>query len=158
MRTGARHGRTLIIAALLAPFQPVGSKTQLKAGTLMARAALETPGVPGKSGNMTPIKTLARPAIVGVAYIALKTGDMAAARRFYAGILGFQEPFRLDKEPSGRQPSYFKVNDHQYIEVFPELKDPKSDRLSHVAFEKAMRSNSAPTLPAAGSAFPIKPN
>jgi len=27
------------------------------------------------------------------------------------------------------------VNDHQYIEVFPELKDPKQDRLSHVSFE-----------------------
>ena len=31
--------------------------------------------------------------------------------------------------------TYFKVNDHQYIEVFPELKDPKQDRLSHISFE-----------------------
>jgi catechol 2,3-dioxygenase-like lactoylglutathione lyase family enzyme len=27
------------------------------------------------------------------------------------------------------------VNDHQYIEVFPELTSPKEDRLSHIAFE-----------------------
>jgi lactoylglutathione lyase len=31
--------------------------------------------------------------------------------------------------------TYFKVNDHQYIEVFPELKSPDEDRLSHIAFE-----------------------
>lgn len=31
--------------------------------------------------------------------------------------------------------TYFKVNDHQYIEVFPELKSPTEDRLSHIAFE-----------------------
>jgi len=31
--------------------------------------------------------------------------------------------------------TYFKVNDHQYIEVFPELKDAKQDRLSHISFE-----------------------
>ena len=31
--------------------------------------------------------------------------------------------------------TYFKVNDHQYIEVFPELTDPKMDRLSHISFQ-----------------------
>ena len=31
--------------------------------------------------------------------------------------------------------TYFKVNDHQYIEVFPELKSETEDRLSHIAFE-----------------------
>lgn len=79
-----------------------------------------------------------RPAIVGVAHIGLKTNDLAAARRFYTGILGFQEPFTLDKAPgegTGLLLTYFKVNDHQYIEMFPELTDPKMDRLSHISFE-----------------------
>ncbi len=31
--------------------------------------------------------------------------------------------------------TFFKVNDHQYIEVFPELKSSTEDRLSHIAFE-----------------------
>ena len=81
---------------------------------------------------------IARPPIVGVAHIGLRTDDMAAARKFYTGILGFAEPFSLDKpkeEGGGLLLTYFKVNDHQYIEVFPELKNPKQDRLSHISFE-----------------------
>jgi catechol 2,3-dioxygenase-like lactoylglutathione lyase family enzyme len=77
-----------------------------------------------------------RPPIVGVAHIGLRTDDMAAARKFYGKILGYQEPFTLNKsDGSGLMLTYFKVNDHQYIEVFPELKDQKQDRLSHISFE-----------------------
>jgi catechol 2,3-dioxygenase-like lactoylglutathione lyase family enzyme len=78
-----------------------------------------------------------RPPIVGVAHIGLKTDDLAAARNFYGRDLGFQEPFTLDKATGGLLLTYFKVNDHQYIEVFPELKDDSEDRLSHIAFETA---------------------
>ena len=81
---------------------------------------------------------MTRPPIIGVAHIGLKSDDMAAARKFYTGVLGFQEPFSLDKPASegpGLLLTYFKVNDHQYIELFPELTDPKMDRLSHISFE-----------------------
>jgi catechol 2,3-dioxygenase-like lactoylglutathione lyase family enzyme len=86
----------------------------------------------------SPAPVITRPPIVGVAHIGLKTDDMAAARKFYTGVLGFQEPFSLDKpatEGGGLLLTYFKVNDHQYIEMFPELTDPKMDRLSHISFE-----------------------
>src|SRR5215472_6946044 len=76
-----------------------------------------------------------RPEIVGVAHIGLKTNDLAAARNFYGRDLGFEEPFTLDKPSGGLLLTYFKVNDHQYIEVFPELKSETEDRLSHIAFE-----------------------
>ena len=76
-----------------------------------------------------------RPAIVGVAHIGLRTDNLAAARKFYSGVLGFQEPFTVDDPPGKLLLTYFKVNDHQYIEVFPELNDPKQDRLSHISFE-----------------------
>ncbi len=76
-----------------------------------------------------------RPPIVGVAHIGLKTNDMAAARQFYGHVLGYEEPFTLDKPAGGLMLTYFKVNDHQYIEVFPELKSETEDRLSHIAFE-----------------------
>ena len=85
-----------------------------------------------------PATPVARPAIVGVAHIGLKTDNLEAARKFYTGVLGFQEPFTLNKPPdegTGLMLTYFKVNDHQYIEVFPELTDPKQDRLSHISFE-----------------------
>jgi catechol-2,3-dioxygenase len=43
----------------------------------------------------------ARPPIVGVSHIALKTDDLAAARNFYGRDLGFAEPFSLDKPTAG---------------------------------------------------------
>jgi lactoylglutathione lyase len=79
-----------------------------------------------------------RPKILGVAHIGLRTDNLEGARKFYGGVLGFQEPFTysLPASEGGRfLLTYFKVNDHQYIEVFPELKDPKQDRLSHISFE-----------------------
>ncbi len=88
--------------------------------------------------SQPPAAAVARPAIVGVAHIGLKTDNLDAARKFYTGVLGFQEPFSLDKTPdegTGLLLTYFKVNDHQYIEMFPELTDPKMDRLSHISFE-----------------------
>jgi lactoylglutathione lyase len=60
---------------------------------------------------------------------------MAAARQFYTRLLGFQEPFSLNMADGSLMLTYFKVNDHQYIEVSPELKDPKEDRLIDIAFE-----------------------
>src|ERR1700730_8861702 len=84
------------------------------------------------SAAQTPVK---RPAIIGVAHIGLKTDDLAAARNFHGHYLGYQEPFTLDKPSGGLMLTYFKVNDHQYIEIFPELKSETEDRLSHIAFE-----------------------
>src|SRR5438876_3225321 len=90
----------------------------------------------GASGALSAAPT--RPKSVGVAHIGLRTDNLDAARKFYTGVLGFQEPFSLDKEPSdgtGLLLTYCKVNDHQYIEMFPALMDPKMDRLSHISFE-----------------------
>lgn len=95
---------------------------------ILALACLRLSAQPGG----TAVK---RPPIVGVAHIGLRTNDLAAARNFYGRDLGFQEPFTLDKASGGLLLTYFKVNDHQYIEVFPELKDDSEDRLSHIAFE-----------------------
>jgi len=104
----------------------------------------------------TPVS---RPAIVGVAHIGLKTDDMAAARKFYTGVLGFQEPFSLDKAPgegTGLLLTYFKVNDHQYIEMFPELTDSKKDRLSHISFETANAEQMRAYLASKGVKVPEK--
>jgi len=74
-----------------------------------------------------------RPAIAGVAHIALKTNDLTAERAFYGKGCGFAE----------LSPGRFKVNDRQYIEILPTLKSETEDRLDHIAFEtsnlRAMR-------------------
>ena len=101
-------------------------------------ALLSLLAVPLLAQTQPTAPPVTRPKIVGVAHIGLRTDDLAAARKFYTGVLGFQEPFMLDKpkdEGTGLLLTYFKVNDHQYIELFPELTDPKMDRLSHISFE-----------------------
>jgi catechol 2,3-dioxygenase-like lactoylglutathione lyase family enzyme len=100
-----------------------------------------TPRTPASQAKAAPsaapgvASPVARPPIVGISHIGLRTDNLAAARNFYGGVLGFQEPFTVDKPSGGLMLTYFKVNDHQYIEVFPELKSPTEDRLSHIAFE-----------------------
>src|SRR5512133_4340116 len=76
-----------------------------------------------------------RPKIVGVAHIGLRTDNLDAARKFYGQHLGYEEAFQLDKPEGGLMLVYFKVNDHQYIEVFPGWTGPEQLVLSHIAFE-----------------------
>ena len=76
-----------------------------------------------------------RPRITGIAHIGLRTDNLDAARRFYGQELGFAEAFSLNKPEGGLMLVYFKVNDHQYIEVFPGWKGPEQLVLSHIAFE-----------------------
>src|SRR5579863_4281131 len=79
----------------------------------------------------------ARPPIVGISHIGLRTADLSAARKFYTGVLGLAECFSLDDPPGKLLLTYFKVNDHQYIEIFPGEKSAAQGWLSHIAFETA---------------------
>lgn len=101
----------------------------------MKRYAVFLLAIAATAQNQTQDSSAKRPPIVGVAHIGLETNDIAAAREFYGHGLGYQEPFSLDKPSGGLMLTYFKVNDHQYIEVFPDLKSETQDRLSHIAFE-----------------------
>ena len=76
-----------------------------------------------------------RPPIVGVAHIGLYVSDLARSREFFGHVLGFADAFSLDKPSGGLMLTDFKVNDHQYIQLFPGLASPTADRLSHIAFE-----------------------
>jgi catechol 2,3-dioxygenase-like lactoylglutathione lyase family enzyme len=75
-----------------------------------------------------------RPRITGVAHIALFVHDMDKARAFYKDFLGFGEPFSLNKPDGSLSMTFIKVNDRQYIELFPEV-EPGSDRLNHISVE-----------------------
>jgi catechol 2,3-dioxygenase-like lactoylglutathione lyase family enzyme len=69
----------------------------------------------------------ARPKILGLAHVALFVSDLEKSRAFYKDFLGYGEPFSLDTL------TFIKVNDRQYIELFPGLK-PEQDRLNHISF------------------------
>jgi lactoylglutathione lyase len=85
----------------------------------------------------------ARPRITGVAHIALFVHDVAQARAFYKDFLGFGEPFSLDNPDGSLSLTFIKINDRQYIELFPE-REPNTDRLNHISIQvdnaEAMRA------------------
>jgi catechol 2,3-dioxygenase-like lactoylglutathione lyase family enzyme len=84
----------------------------------------------GAAGSETAIR---RPPIVGVANISLRVSNLTRSRQFYSGGLGFELAFTT-VGPGGLKTSYFKVNDHQFIELAPNLR-PDEDRLIHIGLE-----------------------
>jgi len=75
-----------------------------------------------------------RPKITGVAHIALAVHDIEKSRTYYKDFLGYGEPFKLDNPDGSLSLTFIKVNDRQYIELFPE-KTANTDRLLHISIE-----------------------
>jgi lactoylglutathione lyase len=79
-------------------------------------------------------KSPPRPKITGVAHMAIAVHDVEKARNFYKDFLGYGEPFKLDNADGSLSLTFIKVNDRQYIELFPE-KTANTDRLLHISIE-----------------------
>jgi lactoylglutathione lyase len=97
----------------------------------------------------------ARPRITGVAHIAVYAKDYEASREFYRDFLGFQEPYELKNPDGSPSLTFFKVNERQYIEVFPEQK-PGTDRLNHISIETDNAEAMRAYLASKGVAVPAK--
>ncbi len=80
-----------------------------------------------------PTTDSVRPRLSGVAHMALLVSDIEQSRGFYKDFLGFEEPYRLNNSDGSLSMTFIKVNDYQYIELFPGLKADQ-DRLSHISF------------------------
>jgi lactoylglutathione lyase len=84
-----------------------------------------------------------RPRITGVAHIAIYVHDVDKALGFYHDFLGYNEAFRLNRDGGELHLVFVKINDRQFIEIFPE-KEAGTDRLNHIALEvedaEAMRA------------------
>ena len=75
-----------------------------------------------------------RPKILGISHFAIFAHDFDKSRKFYGDFLGFDEVFPLKNADGSASMTFYKINDHQYIELFPE-RTPNSDRLNHISFE-----------------------
>jgi lactoylglutathione lyase len=75
-----------------------------------------------------------RPRITGLAHIALYAADFEKTRAFYRDFLGYAEPYTLTNADGTPSVAFFKVNERQYIELFPE-REPNTDRLHHISIE-----------------------
>jgi hypothetical protein len=73
------------------------------------------------------------PPLAGIAHIAIRVHDLAAARDFYAK-LGFQEAFNLTNDGVVYE-SFIKINDHQFIELYPATAKDSKVGFLHLCFE-----------------------
>lgn len=77
-----------------------------------------------------------RPKITGISHAAFYVSDMAKARQFYEGFLGFQSPFSIPRKNPAEQLVWIKINDRQTVELFPGSEvAPDAERLYHIAVE-----------------------
>jgi len=83
---------------------------------------------------LLPAQQLKRPRITGVAHIAIYAADYEKSRAFYRDFLGFEEPYSLPNPNGTPSMTFFKINERQYIELFPETA-AKTDRLNHISIE-----------------------
>jgi lactoylglutathione lyase len=108
-------------------------------------------------GVMVAAREPQRPKITGVAHMALFVHDMDKARAYYKDFLGYGEPFDLKNADGSLAMTFIKINDRQYLELFPE-REAGTDRLNHIGVEtddvEAMRLY----LKARGVAVPDKVN
>ena len=82
-----------------------------------------------------PNQAIERPRIIGVSHASFYTKAMESTRRFYSSYLGFDEPFSLmSKDGKDLAMSFIKINDSQYVELFPE-KAKGGNRMYHFAIE-----------------------
>ena len=76
-----------------------------------------------------------RPAIVGIANFVVKTDNLEEVRKFYTGVLGYQEVFKHKRPGVPVELTAFKVNERQYIEVAQTLANESDDKLIQIGFE-----------------------
>ena len=75
------------------------------------------------------------PRLAGIAHAAIRVADLNASRAFYRK-LGFEEAFAFDKDGVTTQ-SFIKINDRQFIELYPRLQPADPVGFLHLCFETA---------------------
>jgi catechol 2,3-dioxygenase-like lactoylglutathione lyase family enzyme len=86
------------------------------------------------AASILPAQEASRPRVLGIAHIAILASDYEQSRKFYRDFLGFEEPYSLSKPDGSPSMTFLKVNENQYIELFPETA-AGTDRLSHISIE-----------------------
>lgn len=98
-----------------------------------------------------------RPPITKIANFVVKTNNMEEARKFYSGVLGYDEVFRHKRAiTGGAEVAVFKVNDEQYIEVAPTLEKESDDKLIQIGFVTKDARKLRDYLAAKGVAAPAR--
>ena len=107
--------------------------------------------------TLLPAQSTQRPRITGVAHVAFYVSDVDQARTFYKDLLGYSEPFDLKNADGSLALTFIKINDRQYVELFPESKSG-SDRLNHYSLETDDADAMRAYLDSRGVKVPAKVN
>jgi catechol 2,3-dioxygenase-like lactoylglutathione lyase family enzyme len=73
------------------------------------------------------------PPFNGIAHVAIRVHDLAASTAFYQK-LGFEQAFDLKKDGVAYE-SFIKINDHQFIELYPVTEKNPDLGFLHLCFE-----------------------
>jgi catechol 2,3-dioxygenase-like lactoylglutathione lyase family enzyme len=73
------------------------------------------------------------PYLAGIAHVAFRVADLDKSREFYKK-LGFEEAFAMDQGGTPTQ-SFLKINDSQFIELYPQRQPSQPIGFMHVCFE-----------------------
>jgi catechol 2,3-dioxygenase-like lactoylglutathione lyase family enzyme len=71
--------------------------------------------------------------LAGIAHVALRVADITRSREFYQE-LGFEQAFALTKDGKTTE-AFLKVNDRQFIEMYPQQQPAQTIGFMHVCFE-----------------------
>ena len=91
---------------------------------ILAAALALFPGLPAQSTT---------PPLTGIAHVALRVHDLAASRAFYES-LGFEQAFDLQRDGVPYE-AFIKINDHQFLELYPASPKEASLGFLHLCFE-----------------------
>jgi catechol 2,3-dioxygenase-like lactoylglutathione lyase family enzyme len=94
--------------------------------SFIVAAPLVAPALPYDPGP-------APPPLAGIAHAAIRVTDLDASRAFYSK-LGFEEAFTSDNDGVTTQ-SFIKINDRQFIELYPRAQPTDPVGFMHVCFE-----------------------
>ncbi|WP_425988879.1 VOC family protein [Ensifer sp. R-19] len=92
----------------------------------------------------------------GFTHVALKVHDLDAQLSFYERVMGFREMFRLPNEDGSVFLVYLRINDRQYLELFPgaigeHAPNPAARGYQHICLEVADVDATVETLRARGA-------
>jgi catechol 2,3-dioxygenase-like lactoylglutathione lyase family enzyme len=71
--------------------------------------------------------------LAGIAHVALRVSDLTRSRDFYQK-LGFEQAFAFTKDGATTE-VFLKVNDRQFLEMYPQQEPPQEIGFMHVCFE-----------------------
>jgi catechol 2,3-dioxygenase-like lactoylglutathione lyase family enzyme len=75
------------------------------------------------------------PNLSGIAHVAFRVNDLQKSRDFYK-TLGFEQAFAFS-DAGNTSTAFIKINDHQFIELYPRTSDSQPGGLLHICFEAA---------------------